>query len=143
MLNPKIIKYLANGLVDNGVWDIIIDEKGDVWAGTTRGASRFDGQIWHTYTSKDGLSQNQVIDLAIDEQGVLYAGRGEAYPDGEKIYTVNTSTGATSLIYNTYLPEGIYGMASAPEPATLLVLIVSGLMVVGTRFFSKRRTTKC
>jgi len=94
-----------------------------------------------------GLSSTHIGDmghknfygLAIDEQGILYAGRGEP-SDGEKIYTVNTSTGATSLVYNTNLPCGIYGMASVPEPATLLVLIISGLVAIGTKVLRKHRT---
>ena len=82
--------------------------------------------------------------LAIDEQGTLYAGRGESY-NGEKIYTVNTSSGATSLVYNTNLPNGIYGMASVgigivPEPATLLVLIVSGLVAMSSRVLRRHRS---
>jgi len=68
---------------------------------------------------------------------VLYAGRGESY-NGDDIYTVNTSTGATTYALNPNLPCGIYGMASVPEPATLLVLIVSGLVAVGGRLLRKR-----
>ena len=38
-------------------------------------------------------------------------------------------------------PCGIYGMASVPEPATLLVLMVSGLVAVGTRLLRRHRST--
>jgi len=45
----------AHGLVNNFVWSVLVDTAGHVWAYTTRGLSRFDGDAVVNYDQRDGL----------------------------------------------------------------------------------------
>jgi ligand-binding sensor domain-containing protein len=36
---------------------------GALWFGTESGASRYDGNLWQTYTRKEGLAHNTVYDI--------------------------------------------------------------------------------
>ncbi|MFC1975809.1 two-component regulator propeller domain-containing protein [Chloroflexota bacterium] len=49
-----VVYTTADGLASNNVWRIAIDKTGNVWAGTDRGLSRFDGQAWTTYPQVEG-----------------------------------------------------------------------------------------
>ncbi|NIA06332.1 MAG: hypothetical protein GWP14_01635 [Actinobacteria bacterium] len=142
--------YLSTTLLGNvgftSEGDLAIGLDGTLYAAANPTCDQGYNSQLYSINLNGGVSSNHIGDmgrtnfygLAVDEQGVLYAGRGEYY-NGDKIYTVNTSTGATSYALNPNLPRGIYGMASVPEPATLLVLIISGLVVIGGRITRKYR----
>lgn len=74
----------------------------------------------------------QIYGLAFDENGVLYGGRGAAGV-AEDVYTISLTD--ASAIYawtmQCYPPTGINGMASIPEPATVFLLGLSGLILLG------------
>ena len=53
---------------------IILDNKGNLWFGTTGGVSRYDGTIWQTFTTKDGLANNDVRAVTQDSKGNLWFG---------------------------------------------------------------------
>lgn len=36
---------------------------GALWFGTEGGVSRYDGNLWQTYTRKEGLAHNTVYDI--------------------------------------------------------------------------------
>jgi len=44
-----------DGLANDFVWSVLVDDRGDVWAYTTRGLSRYDGTDFVTYGKGDGL----------------------------------------------------------------------------------------
>ncbi|MEX2498695.1 MAG: diguanylate cyclase [Wenzhouxiangellaceae bacterium] len=44
-----------DGLIDNFVWQVLVDSSGDVWAYTNQGLSRFDGERFHNFDRSDGL----------------------------------------------------------------------------------------
>jgi len=73
----------------------------------------------------------QIYGLAFDENGVLYGGRGAAGV-AEDVYTINlTDAGATyAWTMQCEPPTGINGMASIPEPATVCLLGLSGLVLL-------------
>jgi serine phosphatase RsbU (regulator of sigma subunit) len=50
-----------NGLPNNVVYGVLIDEKGFVWLSTNKGLSRFDpvSETFRSYTSHDGLQSNE------------------------------------------------------------------------------------
>jgi ligand-binding sensor domain-containing protein len=55
-----------NGLANNNVVAIAQSGDGSIWVGTMdSGASRFDGEVWKTYTVQDGLPSNYVSSLVV------------------------------------------------------------------------------
>ena len=55
----KIEKTLTqtDGLVSNNVLAIFEDSRGNMWFGTTKGLTRYDGESFQTFTTEDGLAQ--------------------------------------------------------------------------------------
>jgi ligand-binding sensor domain-containing protein len=69
---------VANGLADNEVRAIAVEETGQVWFATRSGVSEFDGQSWTTYTTAaDSLASNYVQTVAVDRAGGKWFGFGE------------------------------------------------------------------
>jgi ligand-binding sensor domain-containing protein len=64
----------GDGLLDNFVQAIAADNLGNIWIGTKKGASMFDGSIWWSITKEDGLSSDNVISIASDKNGVVWIG---------------------------------------------------------------------
>jgi ligand-binding sensor domain-containing protein len=67
---------VADGLIDNRVQAITEDGNGNVWFGTPKGLSVFNGEEWKSYTSADGLIQSNVNDIAADADGTLWFATG-------------------------------------------------------------------
>lgn len=53
------------------------DERSNLWFATGGGISRYDGNRFTNYTTKDGLASDQVWCLLIDRKGWLWAGTEE------------------------------------------------------------------
>lgn len=49
-----------DGLVNNLVWSLFEDSKGNLWIGTNGGVSQYDGQVFTSYTTANGLTSNVV-----------------------------------------------------------------------------------
>ncbi|MFT5184673.1 MAG: ligand-binding sensor domain-containing protein [Flavobacteriales bacterium] len=84
-----------DGLVNNTVLCVDVDENDDVWFGTQEGISFFDGSDWTNYTSDDGLVFNTVWGILMDSQGILWAGTdfGISKLDGGVWTTYTTDDG--------------------------------------------------
>jgi len=65
---------IKNGLADNWVHTITIDEQGNKWFGTGYGVTKFDNKNWTTYTTKDGLVCDYVVVITADRQGNIWFG---------------------------------------------------------------------
>lgn len=65
---------VKDGLVNNMVRCIAVDEeRKEIWFGTKRGVSRFNGKNkWTNYTSRDGLSSNEVNSILIDGGNIWF-----------------------------------------------------------------------
>ena len=84
----SFIKYTTSeGLADNDVNAITIDNSGNKWFGTDDGVSKFDGSSWKTYTTADGLGDNHVNAIAIDEDNHIWFG---TYSNGVSRFDGNT-----------------------------------------------------
>ncbi len=68
-----------------GVEALLIDDRGQIWAGSRSGVSIFDGESWTTYDAADGLGDDWVHALALDAAGRLWAGtdKGVSQFDGD------------------------------------------------------------
>ena len=68
-----------DGLPSSEVYSVLQDRKGNMWFGTDRGVSKFDGYKFRTFTYKDGLTDNTVFKMYEDNRGKLwiltYSGR--------------------------------------------------------------------
>jgi two-component system sensor histidine kinase ChiS len=85
--------YTSNdGLADNIVNSIAIENDGIKWFGTRNGISKLDGAAWTTYSETDGLVDNDVTSMAIDNQGNKWIG---TY-GGLSVYNGSTWTNYTT-----------------------------------------------
>ena len=64
----------SDGLADDFVQAINSDSKGNIYFGTKRGLSVFDGTKWTTYKTEDGLAGNNILTIAVDKQNVVWLG---------------------------------------------------------------------
>ena len=72
------------------------DREGHLWFGTSGGASRYDGQTFRTFTTKDGLANDFVAAIAQDREGHLWfgtSGGGASRYDGQTFRTFTTKDG--------------------------------------------------
>ncbi|HTY37017.1 MAG TPA: two-component regulator propeller domain-containing protein [Bacteroidota bacterium] len=59
------VRYLTttDGLINNFVWDIKIDEAGALWISTERGMSCLKNDVWSNFSVRSGLSTPVLMDL--------------------------------------------------------------------------------
>jgi len=78
LTTPNIVfQTKDDGLPDNRVTCLHQDQKGRVWAGTSKGLSLFENGNWRTFTTADGLAHNSIRQLEEDAFGTLWiASRG-------------------------------------------------------------------
>lgn len=67
---------IEGGLSEAVVNDLVQDEDGYLWVGTSYGLNRFDGINFENYYSKDGLLNNKIYSLYEDDEGQLWIGTG-------------------------------------------------------------------
>jgi ligand-binding sensor domain-containing protein len=84
--DEKTLKYYSKDEFFNGnnsvdtdvssVHAIAEDKNGNIWFGTHRGAIKYDGKTFKSYTEKDGLSNIQVgrKSILIDKSGIIWIG---------------------------------------------------------------------
>ena len=103
--NSGVSYTTANGLVNNYVSAIAIDNQGNKWFGTAGGVSKFDGATWTSYTKANGLANNFITSVAIDKQGNKWFGTGfgggVTKYDGIAWTTYTTASGLISNYVNT------------------------------------------
>jgi len=85
----------------NYIISMAIDPNGNVWNGTWGGGlSRFDGQQWRNFTTKDGLPSNHIFMLNSDSEGRLWIGSSAGLslfnPQTEQFTTYTTADGLFS-----------------------------------------------
>jgi len=64
-----VIYMVSDGLLDDDVLSVDV-ENGEVWAGTMKGLSRFNGSNFVNYTSEDGLLSGSVVAMDAGEDYV-------------------------------------------------------------------------
>ncbi len=86
--NPSYINYdTKDGLPSSEVYDVEVDEKGQVWFSTDRGLCRYDGYTFKTFTTKDGLADNTNFEIFRDSKNRMwfngFSGRLSVYENGK------------------------------------------------------------
>ncbi len=64
----------GEGIGDLWVYDLLFEPDGTMWAATWKGASRFNGTRFHTYTTADGMADKWVYTLQRTPTGTLWFG---------------------------------------------------------------------
>ena len=63
---------VAEGLAGNGIYHMLTDREGRIWASTNRGVVCYDGVEFKTYTIRDGLPENKAIKMYEDAHGKIW-----------------------------------------------------------------------
>jgi ligand-binding sensor domain-containing protein len=98
----------ADGLADNDVKVIAVEENGHIWVGAYYGVSEYDGQTWQTYTTADGLADDDILSITIDEAGHKWfaTSNGVSEFDGQTWTTYTTTDGlANDTVHAIVLDE--------------------------------------
>ena len=71
--DPYFITYdVDNGLPSSEVYDIVSDEKQNIWISTDRGLVKYDGASFKSYNSSDGLSADANFYFNKDGEGNIW-----------------------------------------------------------------------
>jgi ligand-binding sensor domain-containing protein len=101
-----IQKYTPHqGLVQMQVYSLLKDSRGIIWAGTSMGVSRFNGETFTNYFKKDGLLTNFVSQIKEDKQGRIWFLCGNSGSQGVSCFDGKT-------FKNYTFPEGTEGCAT-------------------------------
>jgi len=68
----KVYSGEGGDLLGGCVLGLTIDQGGIVWAGTTVGLSKYNGEVWNTFQTQDGLANNYVQDVTVDSNGEIW-----------------------------------------------------------------------
>lgn len=74
------VKYTtADGLLDNVVYCVAVDQAGQKWFGTSYGVSYYDDTLWHSYTEAtteagQTIPLDHVLAIAVDAEGTKWMG---------------------------------------------------------------------
>jgi hypothetical protein len=80
------------GLLGRTVNDLVLDQKGTLWAATDQGLFRLEGERFAGFSREDGMPDRDVLSLGIDPDGTLWAGTraGAARVKGDVIERIVT-----------------------------------------------------
>ncbi len=92
---------VADGLINDNIEALAVDQAGRLWAGTSTGLCKLENGTWTSYTTDDGLLSVNVKCLYCDPDGNVWAGTGK---NGLSKYN---GTGFTTLQVN---PEQCHNM---------------------------------
>ncbi|MCP5046514.1 MAG: hypothetical protein GY940_05030, partial [bacterium] len=67
----------ADGLVNESVFKLMKDTKGNIWIGTMKGLSIYSSGKFTNYTVKDGLPDPFIATMAQDSDGTVWIGTGK------------------------------------------------------------------
>lgn len=82
-----------NGLSSNTVWSSCVDKKGNIWFGTSRGLSIYNGHTFQNLSIEEGLASNRVTSLFEDNQGRMWAGGKDGiniFYNGKNVRIIDT-----------------------------------------------------
>ncbi len=92
-----LITYYSkeHGLIDNHIINILFDKKENLWFGTTKGITKYDGKSFTSFGKKEGLVSELIWSMAEDSYGDLWFGTysGLVRFDGTYIYNFTQKEG--------------------------------------------------
>ncbi len=70
----RLFNYGNSKLPDDIIYDLKIDDEGNIWTGTRDGLGKYDGNEWFSYDMDDGLPENNVTAISFDPDGNMWIG---------------------------------------------------------------------
>lgn len=95
--NAGVYRYDGNSIThikphgDDWTWPVLQDKKDNIWFSNWKGAYRYDGKSFKTFTKIDGLSGDMVARIVEDKKGNLWFGGDGLSRYNEKTFTKFTS----------------------------------------------------
>lgn len=95
--NPGVYMYDGKSIThikpngDDWTWPVLQDKKDNIWFSSWKGAYRYDGKSFKTFTKKDGLTGDMVARIIEDKKGNLWFGGDGLSRYNEKSFTKFTS----------------------------------------------------
>ena len=88
---------IQDGLPSSSIHAIFQDRRGDLWFGTNRGVSRYDGARFETFSVEEGLAGNYVATIFEDREGHLWfdCEDGVSRYDGTRFASFGAEDGLT------------------------------------------------
>ncbi|WP_373494719.1 two-component regulator propeller domain-containing protein, partial [Aquiflexum sp.] len=83
----------GDGLALDVVLCSIMDKSGNLWFGTQRGVSRYDGKSFTNFTTSHGLTSNYVFNMIEDKSGNIWIGTSDGVSlfDGKSFTIITTA----------------------------------------------------
>ena len=136
--NEKVEKIysMKDGLRDNTITDIDIDDYGTLWITTPRGLSTYNGRTFKNYTVKDGFPSNEMPSVTIDNNGLVWVltTKGLCSFDGSNVEVYDEKNG----IYNLNSGQSISEISAHPDGSIYIGQYGGGLTVfkdgIGKRY---------
>ena len=114
---------VANGLVDNHVYCVLVDGS-RIWAGTENGLALLQDGNWRVFTTADGLAHRAVLSLTLDKRtGDVWAGTmgGLSHVSAGRIDTFNQLNSGLSndVVYGVAVQDDYVWAATAAGASRL------------------------
>lgn len=99
---PFVNYTVVDGLPDENVLDVAVDQNNHLWFATQEGVAKFDRTSWVVYTTADGLLDNFINCIAIAPNGDVWAGTdaGVSRYDGVSWTTYTFADGLLNNLVN-------------------------------------------
>jgi ligand-binding sensor domain-containing protein len=102
--NPGVYRYDGKTIThfkpngDDWTWPVLQDKNGNIWFSSWKGAYKYDGESFRTFTKDDGLAGNMVARIVEDRKGNLwFGGDGLSLYDGKSFTKFSSEDG----LFNT------------------------------------------
>ena len=105
--NDWVLFTVADGLVSNAVYDVIVARDGGIWCTTVGGVSRYDGEKFQSFTRIGGLLADDTDGLLQDSQGHLWFGHrgGVSRYDGSEFVHFTAADGVPDAMISTIFED--------------------------------------
>jgi ligand-binding sensor domain-containing protein len=110
--NAFVNYTMADGLPDNNVMDVAVDQNNEIWFATQKGVAHFNRATWAVYDTSHGLPDNYVTCIAVASNGNIWAGtdNGVSRFDGAQWVSFTTNDGLVDNMVKYIATEGSYNI---------------------------------